>query len=71
MERMLQQAVDAGVLDIPVIRTASVQFFSLIKGDLLMRRLFACDECPDTAAAEIEDMATTGVATFLRAYRPR
>lgn len=71
MEGLLQQAVDAAVLEIPVIKTASVQFFSLIKGDLLLRRLFACDECPETAAAEIEAMATTGVNTFLRAYRPR
>jgi AcrR family transcriptional regulator len=71
MEQLLQQAVDHGVLDIPVVKTASVQFFSLIKGDLLLRRLFACDECPDTAATEIEAMATTGVATFLQAYRPR
>jgi TetR/AcrR family transcriptional regulator, mexJK operon transcriptional repressor len=71
MERLLQQAVDHGVLEIPVVSTASVQFFSLIKGDLLLRRLFACDECPVTAAAEIEVMARAGVATFLRAYRPR
>lgn len=71
MERLLQQAVDHGSLDIPVIKTASVQFFSLIKGDLLLRRLFGCDECEETAKAEIEAMATTGVATFLRAYRPR
>jgi TetR/AcrR family transcriptional regulator, mexJK operon transcriptional repressor len=71
MELLLQQAVDDGVLDIPVIKTASVQFFSLIKGDMLLRRLFACDECPVTAAAEIEVMARAGVVTFLRAYRPR
>jgi AcrR family transcriptional regulator len=71
MERLLQQAVDHGVLDVPVVKTASVQFFSLIKGDLLLRRLFACDECPVTAAAEIEVMARAGVVTFLRAYLPR
>lgn len=71
MEGLLQDAVEAGALDIPVIKTASVQFFSLIKGDLLLRRLFACDECPETAAVEIEAMARTGVTTFLRAYRPR
>ncbi|HUW52836.1 MAG TPA: TetR/AcrR family transcriptional regulator [Rhodanobacter sp.] len=71
MERLLQQAVDDGALEIPVVKTASVQFFSLIKGDLLLRRLFACDECPVAAAVEIEEMAHTGVDTFLRAYRPR
>jgi TetR/AcrR family transcriptional regulator, mexJK operon transcriptional repressor len=68
---LLRQAVDHGALDIPVVDTASVQFFSLIKGDLLLRRLFGCDECPDTAASEIARMAMTGVDTFLRAYRPR
>ena len=71
MERLLQDAVDQGALEIPVVKTASVQFFSLIKGDLLLRRLFSCDECMETAAVEIEAMAHTGVATFLRAYRPR
>ena len=71
MDRLLQQAVDHGALDIPVVKTASIQFFSLIKGDMLLRRLFACDECPVTAAAEIEVMARAGVATFLRAYLPR
>lgn len=71
MERLLRQAVDDGALDIPSAKTASVQFFSLIKGDLLLRRLFACDECPETAAVEIEQMARAGVETFLRAYRPR
>ena len=71
MERLLRQAVEHGALEIAEVRTASVQFFSLIKGDLLLRRLFACDECPVTAAAEIAEMARAGVATFLRAYRPR
>lgn len=71
MGELLAQAVAHGVLDIPQVETAGVQFFSLIKGDLLLRRLFGCDECHDTAAAEIERMAMTGVETFLRAYRPR
>ena len=71
MGALLRQAADHGALDIPMVDTASVQFFSLIKGDLLLRRLFGCDECPDTAASEIARMALTGVDTFLRAYRPR
>lgn len=71
MERLLQDAADDGVLDIPSVKTAAIQFMSLIKGDLLLRRLCACDECPDTAAAEIEIIANAGVATFLRAYRVR
>jgi TetR/AcrR family transcriptional repressor of mexJK operon len=71
METLLQHAVDDGVLDISNVKTASIQFISLIKGDLLLRRLCACDECPDTAAAEIEAIASAGVVTFLRAYRKR
>jgi AcrR family transcriptional regulator len=71
MERLLQQAVAHHALDIASVPTASVQFFSLIKGDLLLRRLFGCDECAEAAASEIEGMAMAGVATFLRAYRPR
>jgi len=69
MEKLLQQAADAGVLTIPSIKTASVQFFSLIKGDMLLRRLCACDECPIAAAEDIRTMARAGVETFLRAYR--
>ena len=73
MEQLLQQAVEHHALDMDItsIPTASVQFFSLIKGDLLLRRLFGCDDCPEAAASEIEGMAMAGVATFLRAYRPR
>lgn len=71
MSELLQEAVDHGVLDIPEVVTAGIQFFSLIKGDMLLRRLFGCDECAETAASEIENMAMTGVDTFLRAYRPR
>ena len=71
MEQLLRDAVEHHALDIASIPTASVQFFSLIKGDLLLRRLFGCDECPEAAASEIEAMAMAGVVTFLRAYRPR
>jgi TetR/AcrR family transcriptional repressor of mexJK operon len=71
MEKLFQDAVDDGVLDIACVKTAAIQFMSLIKGDMLLRRLCACDECPDTAAAEIETIAKAGVVTFLRAYRVR
>lgn len=71
MEQLLQDAVDDGALVIPCVKTAAIQFMSLIKGDLLLRRLCACDECPDTAAVEIGTMAKAGVDTFLRAYRKR
>lgn len=70
MERLLQQAVDHHALEISDVGIATVQFFSLIKGDLLLRRLFGCDQCPQSAAEEIEKMAQAGVDTFLRAYRP-
>jgi AcrR family transcriptional regulator len=71
MERLLQQAVDARFLDIDDVPRACVQFFALIKGDLMMRRMFGCDDCPQAYALEIESTARAGVATFLRAYLPR
>ncbi len=71
MERLLQRAVDAHLLDIDDVPRAAVQFFALIKGDLIMRRMFGCDDCPQAYAAEIEATARAGVATFLRAYAPR
>ncbi|ODV17084.1 MAG: TetR family transcriptional regulator [Rhodanobacter sp. SCN 68-63] len=71
MERLLSRAVDAGMLDIDDVPRAAVQFLALIKGDLMMRRMFGCDDCPHAYAAEIEATARAGVATFLRAYVPR
>ncbi len=71
MERLLHRAVDAHMLDIDDVPRAAVQFFALIKGDLMMRRMFGCDDCPHAYAAEIEATARAGVATFLRAYTPR
>lgn len=71
LERLLQQAVDYGKLDIQDVTQASVQFFALIKGDLVLRRMFGCDGCQDAFATEMEANARAGVATFLRAYLPR
>ncbi|MGY3041177.1 TetR/AcrR family transcriptional repressor of mexJK operon [Rhodanobacter sp. TND4EL1] len=71
MERLLQQAVDVGQLDIDDVPRASAQFLSLIKGNLMMRQMFGCAECPDSYAAEIEATARAGVQMFLRAYLPR
>ncbi|HET6430751.1 TetR/AcrR family transcriptional regulator [Dyella sp.] len=71
MERLLGRAVEAGALEIDDIPRTSVQFFALIKGDLMMRRMFGCDDCPHAYAAELEATARAGVATFLRAYAPR
>ncbi|NMW24364.1 TetR/AcrR family transcriptional regulator [Rhodanobacter soli] len=71
MERLLQQAVDAGQLDIDDVARASGQFLSLIKGNLMMRQMFGCTECPESYAEEIESTARAGVEMFLRAYQPR
>ncbi|MBU6247593.1 MAG: TetR/AcrR family transcriptional regulator [Xanthomonadaceae bacterium] len=71
MERLLQRAVDAGLLQIGDIARAAVQFLSLIKGDLVLRRMFGCDDCQQAYAQEIESTARSGVETFLRAYLPR
>ena len=71
MERLLQQAVDAGQLDIDDVPRASMQFLTLIKGNLMMRQMFGCAECPASYNQEIEATARAGVATFLRAFLPR
>jgi TetR/AcrR family transcriptional regulator, mexJK operon transcriptional repressor len=71
MERLLKQAVDAGKLDIDDVQRAGVQFLSLIKGDLMMRQMFGCTDCPHAYAAEVEANARAGVEVFLRAYTPR
>jgi TetR/AcrR family transcriptional regulator, mexJK operon transcriptional repressor len=71
MERLLQQAVDAGQLDIDDVPRACVQFLTLIKGNLMMRQMFGCTGCPESYAAEIESTARAGVTMFLRAYLPR
>ncbi|HWU77314.1 MAG TPA: TetR/AcrR family transcriptional regulator [Rhodanobacter sp.] len=71
MERLLQQAVDAGQLDIDDVPRASVQFLTLIKGNLMMRQMFGCTECPIGYIQEIEATARAGVVMFLRAYLPR
>lgn len=71
MKRLLQQAVDAGQLDIPNVARAAGQFISLIKGEMLMRRMFGCEDCAQSYAAELEQTARDGVDMFLRAYSPR
>jgi TetR/AcrR family transcriptional repressor of mexJK operon len=71
MEHLLQQAVDADQLDIDDVPRASVQFLTLIKGNLMMRQMFGCTECPESYVQEIETTARAGVVMFLRAYLPR
>ena len=71
MERLLTQAVEAGQLEIEDVPRACVQFLTLIKGNLMMRQMFGCTDCPESYAQEIEATARAGVTMFLRAYRPR
>jgi AcrR family transcriptional regulator len=71
MERLLAKAVDAGQLDIEDVTRAASQFLTLIKGNLMMRQMFGCAECPQSYAEEIESTARAGVEMFLRAYSPR
>lgn len=71
MERLLRQAVDAKKLDIDDLPRASVQFLTLIKGNLMMRQMFGCTDCQESYAKEIEATARAGVTMFLRAYLPR
>lgn len=69
MKRLLQQAVDDNRLDIANVSRAASQFISLIKGEMLMRRMFGCEECAQSYAAELEQTARDGVDMFLRAYQ--
>lgn len=71
MDRLLQQAVDAGKLDIQDVSRASMQFLTLIKGNLMMRQMFGCSDCPESYLREIEITARAGVDLFLRAFLPR
>ena len=71
MKRLLQQAVDDRKLDIANVARAAGQFISLIKGEMLLRRMFGCEECDQSYAAELEQTARDGVDMFLRAYLPR
>jgi AcrR family transcriptional regulator len=71
LARLLQRAAAAGQLEIADAARAAEQFMALIKGNLLLRRMFGCVECNQAYAAEIESTARAGVETFLRAYLPR
>lgn len=71
LEGLLQQAVDAGHLEIDDVPRAVVQFMALVKGDLLMRRLFGCVESDKVYAAELQANAEAGVDMFLSSYQAR
>ncbi|MHC1480203.1 TetR/AcrR family transcriptional regulator [Frateuria aurantia] len=71
---LLAQAEREGKLDLGGLtpEVAATQFFSLIKGDLMMRRLCGCDEVPEPECrVAVEQIAMAGVRTFLRAFQPR
>ncbi len=71
MESLLRQGVEAGLLDIDDVPRAAVQFMAVVKGDLVMQRLFGCVECDEDYAAELNANAEAGVDMFLRAYGNR
>lgn len=71
VEGMLQQAVDVGKLQIDDVPRAGMQFLALIKGNLMMRQMFGCTDCPQSYLEEIGTTAHAGVDTFLRAFLPR
>ena len=71
MQQLLQQAVDDGWLEIPDVARGAGQFMSLIKGEMMLRRMFGCEDCAFAYAAELEQTARDGVDMFLRAYQKR
>jgi TetR/AcrR family transcriptional repressor of mexJK operon len=58
-----------GSLDVPDITRATEQFFSLLKGEPLMKTLMLLTGPPD--AAEIKKHVRATVALFLAGYRPK
>lgn len=71
---LLLQAEQEGKLDLGGLtpEVAATQFFALIKGDVMMRRLCGCDDMTDPSCrVAVEEHAMAGVKTFLRAFQPR
>jgi AcrR family transcriptional regulator len=74
--RVLQEAIaahlrrwhDRGVLRIPDLRTAAIQFLALCQGDLAVRSRLAVLSHP--AGALVRETVEAAVETFVRAYRP-
>ncbi|TCV92157.1 TetR family transcriptional regulator [Luteibacter rhizovicinus] len=71
LQRLIQGAVEAGQLEIADVPRATTQFLSLLKGDLVLRRLFGCEDCVVQFADEVTSNAMAAVDMFLRAYAPR
>jgi AcrR family transcriptional regulator len=68
---LLQRAVDDGELQIDNVSRASGQFLTLLKGDMVLRRLFGCEDCKYEFAEEVSATAAAAVDMFMRAYGPR
>ncbi|SFW73523.1 MULTISPECIES: TetR/AcrR family transcriptional regulator [Luteibacter] len=71
MQRLLEGAASRGQLDIPDVSRATTQLLALLKGDLLIRRLFGCEDCAVQFAEEVNANALAAVDMFMRAYSPR
>ncbi|HEY4293505.1 TetR/AcrR family transcriptional regulator [Luteibacter sp.] len=71
MQRLLEGAAARGQLDIPDVSRATTQLLALLKGDLLIRRLFGCEDCAVQFAEEVKANALAAVDMFMRAYSPR
>jgi AefR-like transcriptional repressor, C-terminal domain len=63
----LQKLAARGLLDLPDAEDAANHLFALTMGQVNNRSLFGAIMPPED---EIVRMATSGVAAFLRAYRP-
>ncbi|KJV26865.1 TetR/AcrR family transcriptional regulator [Luteibacter yeojuensis] len=71
MGRLLGDAAERGQLEISDVSRATTQFLALLKGDLLIRRLFGCEDCAVQFAEEVNTNALAAVEMFMRAYAPR
>lgn len=71
VQRLLEGATSRSQLDIEDVSRATTQFLALLKGDLLIRRLFGCEDCAVQFAEEVKTNALAAVDIFLRAYEPR
>ncbi|MBB3227779.1 AcrR family transcriptional regulator [Luteibacter sp. Sphag1AF] len=71
LQRLIEDAVQAGQLEIDDVPRATTQFLALLKGDLVLRRLFGCEDCVVQFADEVTNNALAAVDMFLRAYAPR
>jgi TetR/AcrR family transcriptional regulator, mexJK operon transcriptional repressor len=69
IEGFLRRAADAGMLEIADARRAAEQFIALLRGDIHLRQLLRLDKAPERA--ELDAVARSAVATFLRAFGTR